>query len=77
MDSLCMRSVSGSPRPLGIDRQVWENANIHSVFPAVSTNPGAKRPDFVFVKYFEILQRAASVYKPQILPSLKPLSQGG
>ena len=77
MDSLCSKNLPGSPRPLGIHRQAWEHPNSHATLPAVSAYPGTKRPDFLFVKYFEILQRAASVYRPQILPSLKPLPQGG
>ena len=76
MDSLCSKNVPGSARPLGVHRQAWQHPNSHATLPALSAYPGTKRPDFLFVKYFEILQRAASVYRPQILPSLKPLPQG-
>ena len=77
MDSLCSKNIPGSSRPLGVHRQAWEHPNSHATLPALSAHPGSKRPDYLFVKYFEILQRAASVYRPQILPSLKPLPQGG
>ncbi len=56
-----------------------EKAKCTHALPNLGVHGRIKPPDCHFVKYmyYEILQRAARVYNPKILPTLKPLLQGG
>ena len=59
--------------------QSAERSKCTHPLPNLGVSQRIKPPDCLFVKhmYYEILQRAARVYNPKILPTLKPLLQGG